>query len=362
MIRRTTLASAAALIVTTGILLTACSTDAATDYAPDDEKPVFSNGVLQPLSDGFPNKPIQLINVQDAGARDGIYGRALAAGIEDMSPVDVIVIEDPATSYGSLYKVEQRANEEEGRDGYYPMLTTLPGLMGDFYQQPVQQELGLTPDDLNPVINTEVIPYVFIQRKDVPWGKTFEDFVTYAKAHPGEARYISNQVGTGNDLAMEWILGELGITVNKIPAGGGNESVSAVGAGEGDFTLAQADFALSAWQSGVVDATMITGDTIPEPWADDPDVVSAEGYGLPPASWGAVMAVLVPSTTPASHVNWLYELLRRAAENPEYTSRADTVPGVKLETLDPAETLAISKDLAEFVGPTIKRLGLEYQG
>jgi putative tricarboxylic transport membrane protein len=364
MIHRKSVLALPSVVLTMAALLTGCNRQggAAAGVAPEDEKPVFENGVLQPLSDGFPNKTIQLINVQDAGARDGIYGRALVAALDGISPVDVIVLEDPATSYGSLYKVEQRANEPDGRDGYYPLITTLPGLAGDFYQQPVEQELGLTPNDLNPVINTEVVPYVFIQRKDVPWGPTFQEFVDYAKANPGKARYVSNQVGTGNDLAMEWIFGQLGITVKKIPAGGNAESAAAVAAGEGDFTLAQADVALSTWQSGAVNVTMVTGDTVPKQWSDNKSVVSAEAFGLPPASWGAVMSVLVPSTTPKSHVNWLYELFRRSAENPEYTKRADTVPGIRLETKDPAQTKAIAKELAEFVGPIIKRLGLEYQG
>ena len=30
------------------------------------------NGVLQPLEDGFPNRPITLVNVDDPGTRDGI--------------------------------------------------------------------------------------------------------------------------------------------------------------------------------------------------------------------------------------------------------------------------------------------------
>ena len=35
----------------------------------------FVKGVLQPLADGFPNKAITLIVVDDPGSRDGIYAR-----------------------------------------------------------------------------------------------------------------------------------------------------------------------------------------------------------------------------------------------------------------------------------------------
>ena len=66
-------------------------------------------------------------------------------------------------------------------------------------------------NDMNMVIVTELIPYVFIQRKNAPWGNTFADFVKYAKANPGKARYISNEVGSGNDMAGEWVMQTLGI-------------------------------------------------------------------------------------------------------------------------------------------------------
>ena len=52
----------------------------------------FVKGVLQPLKDGFPNRPITLINADEAGSNDGIYGRVLQAALKGISPVDIIVL------------------------------------------------------------------------------------------------------------------------------------------------------------------------------------------------------------------------------------------------------------------------------
>ena len=41
----------------------------------------WKDGVLQPLPDGFPNRAITIVNVDDPGTRDGIYS-ALPAGFE----------------------------------------------------------------------------------------------------------------------------------------------------------------------------------------------------------------------------------------------------------------------------------------
>jgi tripartite-type tricarboxylate transporter receptor subunit TctC len=79
--------------------------------------------------------------------------------------------------------------------------------------------MGMKLDNLKMVIVTDTFPWVMIQRKNAPWGLTFAGMVKYAKENPGKLKYISNEVGSGHDIATEWIMQTLGFKVTKIPAG-----------------------------------------------------------------------------------------------------------------------------------------------
>jgi tripartite-type tricarboxylate transporter receptor subunit TctC len=211
---------------------------------------------------------------------------------------------------------------------------------------------------MNIVIVTETIPYVGVQRKDAPWGRTFDDMVKYAKENPGKVSYISNQVGSGNDIAMEWVLAQLGIEVNKIPAPNTEAQAATMGAGEGDFALTQAPAAMQLYQGDRVDVTFVTGDTVPPPWDKDQNVVSATGYGLPPAPFGIIEGILVPKQVPEEHIAWLADLFRAAAETDTYKKREETVPGLKVRIIERDEANEMKMKVLEYVDPVVRELGM----
>jgi tripartite-type tricarboxylate transporter receptor subunit TctC len=321
-------------------------------------EPVFKDGVLQPLPDGFPNRPLTLINVDDPGTRDGIYARSLQEAMRGISPVDVLVSDEPSPAFGTFFTVQDVMEREGGNDGYYPIVLTIPGSSADILVEPITEETGLTLDDFNLVAGTERIPYVLIQRKDAPWGKTFKSLVEHIRANPGKVKYISHQVGSGNDLAMSWIIQQLGLEVNKIPAPSDPQVGAIVGAGEGDFSLAQADIALSAWQAGKVDVLLVTGATVPPPWDTDTNVVSADAAGLPPAPFGLYLGFVVPKAVPAEHVQWLYALIKAAAETELHQKRAGQIPGLTFAIIGPEEAQKVKVDIIAFLDPVVRGLGL----
>lgn len=321
-------------------------------------EPVFVDGVLQPLADGFPDRPITLINVDDPGTRDGIYARSLQEAMRAISPVDILVSDEPAPSFGTFFAVQDVMSREGGKEGYYPIILTIPGSSADILVEPITEETGLTLDDFNLVAGTERIPYVLIQRKDAPWGKTFASLVEHIKANPGQVKYISHQVGTGNDLAMSWIIQQLGLEVNKIPAPSDPQVGAIVGAGEGDFSLAQADIALNAWQAGKVDVLLVTGNAVTPPWDTDPNVMTADAAGLPPAPFGLYMGFVVPKDVPRERVDWLFALIKAAAETEIHQARAGTIPGLTFAIIGPDEAQKVKADIIAFLDPVVRGLGL----
>jgi tripartite-type tricarboxylate transporter receptor subunit TctC len=316
------------------------------------------DGKLQPLASGFPNRAITLVIADDPGSREGVWATNIQSALREVSPVDILISNEEAPTWGTWYTIGDVATREGGLEGYYVVGMTIPGMVSDLVVEPITADTGLTAEDMSIVIVTETIPYVGVQRKNAPWGRTFDDMVKYAREHPGEISYISNQVGSGNDIAMEWVLDELGVTVNKIPAPNTENQAATMGAGEGDFALTQAPAAMQLYQGDRIDVTFVTGDAVPAPWDNDPNVVSATGYGLPPAPFGIIQGILTPKEVPGDHVAWLADLFRAAAETDTYKRRERTVPGLKVKIIERDAANEMKFKVLEYVDPVVRKLGM----
>jgi len=314
--------------------------------------------VLKPLADGFPNKPLTLVIADDPGTREGVWAVNIQAALKEVSPVEVLVSNEPGPTFGTWFTIGDVKTREGGLEGYYLVGMTIPGMVADLPVEPITKETGLTIDDMNPVIVTEKIPYVGVQRKDAPWGKTFADMVKYAKENPGKITYISNQVGSGNDIAMEWISQQLGITFNKIPAESTEAQAAAMGAGEGDWALTQAPAALQLVQSDKVDVTFVTGNTVPAMWKDNTNIVTGKDAGLPDAPFGIMQGILVPTEVPKERQEWLFQLFKAAAETDTYKQREKTVPGLTVTIIGQEEANQAKKTILEYVDPVVRNLGM----
>jgi tripartite-type tricarboxylate transporter receptor subunit TctC len=318
----------------------------------------FVKGVLQPLADGFPKGPITLINVDDPGTRDGIYARTLQQALKGISPVPILVSDEPSAMGGTFYVLKDVLNREGGAEGRYPIIVSVFGAATDLLLEPITKEMGLDISDMNMVIVTETIPYAWSQRKNAPWGRTFADLVKYGKANPGKLRYISNGVGSGGDIVGEWIIQTLGLKVNKIPQDGDQEALAAIGAGEGDFTSTDASDARGDWQAGKVDIIMVTGSTVVPPWDKDPHVVCSDAAGLPKVGMTLAVGFTVPKQVPQAHVNWLYKLFKAGASTDVYKQREKTLAPIAINIMDPEQANALKMRLFKIGDPVIRSIGL----
>ena len=318
----------------------------------------FKDGILQPLANGFPNRPLTIVLADEAGSREGIFAVNMQSALKEVSPVDIVISYEEGPTFGTWFTIGDVATRDGGLDGYYLIGMTIPGMTADLVVEPITKETGMTVDDMNPVIVTETIPYVGVQRKNAPWGKTFAEMVKYAKDNPGKITYISNQVGSGNDIAMEWIAQQLGITFNKIPAESTGAQAATMGAGEGDWALTQAPAALQLLQADKVEVTFVTGNAIPAMWKDNPDIVTGEQVGLPPAPFGIMEGFLVPKGVPDEHREWLYKLVAAAAATDTYKEREKTTPGLSIKIMNHDEANEAKMKILEYVDPVVRNLGM----
>ncbi len=321
--------------------------------------PNYVDGKLQPLADGFPNQPLQLVVLDEPGSSDGVYARNMQTALRDISPVPVEVVDrGDVGTYPTWEALGWTLDQPDGDQGYYPIVFVLPGAVLDLNTVPIEKDLGVTLDDLNFVIVTEVTPYVVTSRKDAPWGNSFDKLVEYAKANPGKVKYLSRSPGSGGYIAMERYMELKGITFDKRVGGSHNEIQSAIGAGVADIGITQVETAMTHWQAGKIEILMVTGDTrAPAPWDNVP---SAADEGMPGEPWAQNRGFAVAKAVPAEHRDWLFELFRKATETAGFQEARLRLPGNKLVELDHDETLEFAKRAKDISEPIVRKLGIHW--
>lgn len=323
-----------------------------------DWTPEWVDGVLQPLPNGFPDDDIVLISRGDPGSRNGIFLRQLREILRPLSPVEIVIEDRPQTNFG--FWEELRDLNDLAPDGYSIAIHSIPGSMTDLHAEDIEGLTGLTFADFNPIIHIETQPFAYMQRKDAPWGPTFQGMIDYALAHPGEVEYVSNQVATGNDIVMEQIISEFGIEVRKVPAGSQGDAATAVAAGEGDFTMVGIEFALQHFEAGRADVSLITGSVVPPPWDSDPDVVGSDAVSEQ-VLWGTELTLSTATSTPDLHREWLFELLSTAAESPEFEEARSAIPGASIDVWDHDQSVQFAEQIVRDTESVIRELGLHWQ-
>jgi tripartite-type tricarboxylate transporter receptor subunit TctC len=318
-------------------------------------KPVYDGTKLQPLPDGFPNRPITLLNMDDPGSDDGVYARVMQESLQSISPVAVRVLDRPSPTFGTWEGIEFASGQRGGEEGYVAIVAAMTGAALDLLVEPITPELKMDIDDLNPILATERVPFVVATRSDAPW-KTYEEMVTYAKAHPGELRYISRGTGSQLDIAMERLMDEQGWTAKKIPLEDPQAIATTVGAGEGDFAIMLPGVALGHAQAGRIKIILAVGDKAPDPWGDAATTASL-GLDEP---WGTLRGLLAPPAVPAQHRQWLEELFRAASKTDAYKQRVASLPGAQPVELTHDEVVTSMKDAVGFADPIVRKLGLHY--
>jgi tripartite-type tricarboxylate transporter receptor subunit TctC len=367
------------MLPVTAALIAACSTGGSTSApasaaptaaAPSEAAPSaeasgasgayeYVDGVLQPLADGFPNRPIELLNGDEAGSDDGLYVRTLQACLRDVSPVPIEVVDRPGPTYGAFTMAEFMNQTEEGRDGYQPAVIAYIGGAQDVLTQPIERDLGLTIKDINPIVAHEVIPWLMSTRVDAPWGDDFNAMIEYGKQNPNSVRF-AHVPGSGVTIATMALFDELGFTYEPVvQSGGSNVAVSTVAAGETDVVTSVAGIAKTHLDAGKIKLRLAFGDfELAGEFADVPNTADIGKPGLP---WASVRGLFTSQFTPVEHRDWLFELFKNVADCPEYDQRISTLIGGQKVLFDPAQSQEVIDTALELSEPIIRKLGLHWE-
>jgi tripartite-type tricarboxylate transporter receptor subunit TctC len=197
-------------------------------------------------ADNYPSRPVRLIVPFAAGGLNDVVARLVAPYLERALGQPFIIDNRPAASG----MVGTDATAKAAPDGY-----TLLMVASSFAVLPATHpKLPYEPErDLAPIAMVAKNSLLFLVNPKVP-AKSLAEFVALAKAEPGKLNYASPGAATQTHLVVELFSGKAGIKLQHIPYRGGAPAMTAMVAGDTQFTAISTLLSLPQIQAGALRA------------------------------------------------------------------------------------------------------------
>jgi len=171
--------------------------------------------------------------------------------------------------------------------------------------------------DFAPVTLLAKVPSLFVIHPDVP-ARNLQEFIAYAKKHPGQLNYASAGNASAGHLAMEYLKLTTGIFITHIPYRGTGPALNDLLAGRTQAFSAGTPALLPHIKSGRLRA-IATGTPARLPSLPELPTVAESGYpGFESVQWYGMLA---PAATPREVVLQLQRGCAEALKSPAIAER-----------------------------------------
>jgi tripartite-type tricarboxylate transporter receptor subunit TctC len=194
--------------------------------------------------------------------------------------------------------------------------------------------------DLQPIAQVSSVTFGVLVPATSPW-KTLADLTHWALAHPDQLLLGSTGIGTTAHLAMEEVLGSLGVRYTHVPYKGTADQMLAMASGQLMAGVNSTGFA--PWvDQGKLRLLAIFSAQRSARW---PDVPTLRELGHPSAVHTSPWGLAAPAGTPEIAMTKLHDAFRQAM----FTTRHRQMLARYDQTLDYLDTRAYRKALVEAV-------------
>lgn len=252
----------------------------------------------------YPARKIEIVVGYGAGSANDVVARAFAAGLEEVSGANVLVVNRPGAA-GIVASTEAMM---AAPDGYNLLLAPISA----FTNAPLMQKVHYSSDDFLTVASLAQQPFAIAVKADSP----YNSLADLADA-PGALTFAALGVGHASHVLMAEILDGVGGRGRAVPFEGGGLVVQSTVSGETDIAVANSSSVIERVRSGELKAIAVTGT---ERTAELPDVRTVHEQGFPEADYLVSQALAVPANTPEDITNRLEELSAEAIATDTYQS------------------------------------------
>ncbi len=298
----------------------------------------------------FPSKPVHLIIPYPAGGIVDLLGRAvterIAAGWGE--PILVEVKPGASSNIGTDFVAKAPA------DGYTwlmtgPAILSNPSIYGNLPWDPLRdfQGVGVAVWNLNVAVIPASLPV-----------NTLAEFVTYAKARPGELNFGNPGTGSSNHLSTELFMQVAGIKMVNVGYKGQPPAIPDLINGRLQFKIVALGIATPHIKSGKLKALAVFS---PQRLAQLPEVPTVAEAGFPEAGLVPWYGIYVPKATPKEIVAQINAEINKSLSSPEVQARIEKLGSLPGPTKSPEEIQAMMKSDSERWSKVVKAAGIKPQ-
>lgn len=270
----------------------------------------------------WPAKPIRIVIPFTTGGVQDTLARSISNELGAALGQPVIIENRP----GAGGTVAANFVAKSAPDGYTLILAAAShNINGTLYSKlnydPVKDFVGAAY-----IGNTS---YIMVVSASVP-AKSVAEFISYAKARPGQLNYATAGSGSATHLAMAYFSGMAGLDIAHIPTKGAGDAMTEVLAGRSQVMINANNVALPFAKDPRVRLLGVTsGKASPFVPGVDPIAAALPGYVFD--SW---FGLLAPAGTPADIVNKLNTEMGKVLKRPEVIERL-TRQGIEAGSMTP---------------------------
>ena len=270
---------------------------------------LLSIGIESGFSQGYPARPVRLLVGFPPGGGTDIAARLLAPKLSEYLGQQFVVENRP----GATTNIATDLVAKSAPDGHTLLFTTSAiAINKSLYK-------GLPFDalrDFAPVSVFAESPNLLVAHASA--GASVAQLLAKAREKPGALNYSSAGAGTSQHLAGELFKVRSGTQILHIPYKGTAASLTAVIAGEVQFSFANVPAILGHVKNGRLRALAVTGPRRSDLMPDVPTMKEAGVEGVEVPVWYALLA---PAATPREVVTMLGNATARAARAPDMRQR-----------------------------------------
>ena len=267
-------------------------------------------GATDAHADTYPSRPVRLIVPFAAGGLNDVVARLIAPYLERSLGQPFIIDNRPAASG----IVGTDATAKAAPDGY-----TLLMVASSFTVVPATNpKLPYDPErDLAPIGLVAKNSLLFLVNPKVQ-ANSLAEFVALAKANPGKLNYASPGAATQTHLVVELFSKKAGIKLQHIPYRGGAPAMTAMVAGDTQFTAISTLLSLPQIQAGAL-RPIASGSLARDPQLPDLPTVAEQGFpGFEAIQW---IGLLTTAGTPTEIIQRLNAEINRALRDPDLIAK-----------------------------------------
>jgi tripartite-type tricarboxylate transporter receptor subunit TctC len=309
--------------------------------------PVLLFYPISATAQSYPARPIRLIVPFPPGGGTDTMARVVAPKLSEYLGQQVVA----ENRGGAGANIGAEIAAKSPPDGYTLMLATITNAIGASLYSKLNYDLVR---DFATITQLATTPHILVVHPSVPV-KSVKEFVTLAKAKPGELAYSSSGSGSAAHLAGELFNSLTGVKTTHVPYKGGGPSMIALVGGEVSLAFATMPSAIGYVRSGRLRGIAVTTERRSPSTPELPTIAETGVAGYEAGSWYGLSA---PAGSSKEIIARLHAETIKVLGFPDVKERLFNA-GFEIVTSTPEQFAAFTRNEIQKWGKIVKAAGLK---